>query len=372
MRKAQLAEMTVRSRCTVCVTCRVPGWPLPRSASASRSISPTASTTSRRCPGSACRSSRPCWAWRVCAGPGAPRPTRTTRRRGACSRPACSLSVVALVSKPLARYMADPRPWAHPDLLVAVGAASVVAVSVRPATAPPHGAAPGLLIVAVGLWLGAWTVRESPTPAHRRHARCTRQAFASLARGESPYAITFDEHLPRQRGLLRAGHARRQARAVRVPVPAAQPAAGLAGPCRCSATCATARSPRSALAAALLVSMRSGRGIALRRRPRAGAARSSSTSNRDGPSRSRSCLAGAHRGDRTCGARAGVAAARAADGVEAAHGARPGVRADARGRRARRVARSGALTQGRPRPGAWTGRGPWRRSCSRRSAWPPS
>jgi hypothetical protein len=114
------------------------------------------------------------------------------------------LSALSLVSKPLARYMADPRPWHHPELLVAVGAASVVVVSVRAG----HGSAAwrraGVLIVAVGLWLGAWTVRQSPTP-HIDVMPVHASAFASVARGESPYSITFENIYRAEEGFYASG-----------------------------------------------------------------------------------------------------------------------------------------------------------------------
>lgn len=101
------------------------------------------------------------------------------------------VSAVALLSRPLARYMADPRPWAHPDLLVVVGVACATAVTVR----VPHGVAAGrraaVVLVAIGLWIGAWTVRESPVP-HIDVMPVHEKAFAALATGDSPYAITFE------------------------------------------------------------------------------------------------------------------------------------------------------------------------------------
>ncbi|BCS35983.1 hypothetical protein TBR22_A52200 [Luteitalea sp. TBR-22] len=100
------------------------------------------------------------------------------------------VSAVALVSAPLARYMADPRPWAHPTLLIAVAVALVTALTVR----ATHGRAARRLaaavLMAVGLWVGAWTVRESPEP-HIDVIPVHQDAFAAVARGHSPYGITF-------------------------------------------------------------------------------------------------------------------------------------------------------------------------------------
>ena len=101
------------------------------------------------------------------------------------------VSAVAFVSKPLARYMADPRPWTHPELLVAVTAAAVVAVSVRLGHGTAAWRRAGLTIVAVCLWLGAWTVRESPEP-HIDVMTVHADAFAAVAHGASPYNLTFE------------------------------------------------------------------------------------------------------------------------------------------------------------------------------------
>ncbi len=102
------------------------------------------------------------------------------------------VSVVALVSHPLARYMADPRPWRHPDLLLAVAVAAIVALGVTVS----HGLAArrraAVVLAVIALWLGAWTVRESPQP-HIDVIPVHADAFAALARGESPYGITFTD-----------------------------------------------------------------------------------------------------------------------------------------------------------------------------------
>ncbi|WP_110174305.1 hypothetical protein [Luteitalea pratensis] len=102
------------------------------------------------------------------------------------------VSTTALVSKPLALYMPDPRPSAHPDLLVAVTVACLVAISVRPAHGAMARRLAAIVILAVGLWLGAWTVRESPKP-HIDVIPVHVEAFAALSRGKSPYVITFDD-----------------------------------------------------------------------------------------------------------------------------------------------------------------------------------
>jgi hypothetical protein len=102
------------------------------------------------------------------------------------------VSAVSLVTKPLARYMADPRPWMHPALLIAVAVVVFIALGVKVA----HGAAArrraAIVIAAVGLWLGAWTVRESPQP-HIDVIPVHVDAFGAVARGDSPYGITFTD-----------------------------------------------------------------------------------------------------------------------------------------------------------------------------------
>lgn len=102
------------------------------------------------------------------------------------------VSTTALVSKPLARYMADPRPSAHPDLLVAVAVACLVAIGVRPELGATARRLAAAALLAVGLWLGAWTVRESPKP-HIDVIPVHLEAFKAVSHGKSPYVITFDD-----------------------------------------------------------------------------------------------------------------------------------------------------------------------------------
>ena len=102
------------------------------------------------------------------------------------------VSTVALVNKPLARYMADPRPWAHPELLVAVTVACLVAISVRQSHGLVARRLAAIVLLAVGLYLGAWTVRESPTP-HIDVIPVHVEAFGAVSRGKSPYVITFND-----------------------------------------------------------------------------------------------------------------------------------------------------------------------------------
>jgi len=102
------------------------------------------------------------------------------------------VSALSLVNKPVARYMAEPRPWAHPELLLAVAVAAVTALSVQVAHGRAARLRAGAVIVAVGLWLGAWTIRESPHP-HIDVLPVHIDAFAAVGRGESPYGITFTD-----------------------------------------------------------------------------------------------------------------------------------------------------------------------------------
>ena len=102
------------------------------------------------------------------------------------------VSALALVSKPLARYMADPRPWSHPELLLAVAVCAITALSVQAAHGPAARLRGAVVIVAIGLWLGAWTVRESPHP-HIDVIPVHEDAFKAVARGVSPYGITFTD-----------------------------------------------------------------------------------------------------------------------------------------------------------------------------------
>ena len=102
------------------------------------------------------------------------------------------VSALSLVSRPVARYMADPRPWAHPELLIAVAVAAGTALSVQVAHGRAARARATAVVLAVGLWLGAWTIRESPQP-HIDVIPVHVDAFAALARGESPYGITFTD-----------------------------------------------------------------------------------------------------------------------------------------------------------------------------------
>ena len=99
-------------------------------------------------------------------------------------------SALALVTRPLARYMTDPRPWAHPTFLVvvAVMAAATIVGSVRPRGW--RGAVAAGVLLAGGLWIGAWTITQSPNP-HIDVIPVHVEAFDALARGASPYAVTF-------------------------------------------------------------------------------------------------------------------------------------------------------------------------------------
>lgn len=104
------------------------------------------------------------------------------------------VSAVGLLSKPVAMYMRDPWPWHHPALVLPVALATAAALTSlawrgrRPAL---HTAA-AAIVVAVGLWMGVWTIRKSPEP--RIDVIPVHQdAFRALAQGGSPYAITFDD-----------------------------------------------------------------------------------------------------------------------------------------------------------------------------------
>ncbi len=102
------------------------------------------------------------------------------------------LSAGALVTKPVARYMADPRPWEHPALLLVVAGMALAALVGCGVRGRWSRAVAALIVLAGGLWIGVWTVRESPTP-HIDVMPVHVDAFAALARGESPYGITFDD-----------------------------------------------------------------------------------------------------------------------------------------------------------------------------------
>jgi hypothetical protein len=101
-------------------------------------------------------------------------------------------SAFMLVTAPLGRYMADPRPWSHPWLLAVVGAMAAAAILGSAGRTRRGRVAAALIVLAGGLWLGAWTVRQSPTP-HIDVIPVHVDAFAAVARGQSPYGITFDD-----------------------------------------------------------------------------------------------------------------------------------------------------------------------------------
>lgn len=100
------------------------------------------------------------------------------------------VSALALLSKPLARYMADNRPWAHPELLVVVAIMAATATSAGAGPGRRTRARAGIILLAGGLWLGVWTIRESPRP-HIDVMPVHADAFRALRNGESPYGITF-------------------------------------------------------------------------------------------------------------------------------------------------------------------------------------
>ena len=227
--------------------------------------------------------------------------------------------------------MADPRPWTHPDLLVAVGVASVVAVSVRTG----HGAA---------AWRRAGDTDPRCRPvarrldgprianaAHRRHA-CTCGGVRLGGPRQEPVRITFENIYRADEGFYASGM-RAGARVLfGLSLPAPQPgclpgrATPLLGDLRYSEVAALA------LAVALMVWMRSAEGLLCAGALAPGAStRLSHRTGMDGAISDR--LDGAHRGHGTSASSTGVAAVGPADRVEAAHGARPGVRSDARGRR---------------------------------------
>ncbi len=114
------------------------------------------------------------------------------------------VSAVALVSKPLARYMADPRPWSHPDFLAAVAVGTLVTIGAKATVGSVAWRRTVAVLLAVGLWLGVWTVRQSPSP-HIDVIPVHEQAFRSLASGESPYAITFDDIYRANEGFYAEG-----------------------------------------------------------------------------------------------------------------------------------------------------------------------
>jgi hypothetical protein len=104
------------------------------------------------------------------------------------------VSAVGLLSKPVAMYMRDAWPWHHPALVLPVALATAAALlshawrGRRPAV---HTAA-AALVLAGGVWVGAWTIRMSPAP--RIDVMPVHEdAFRALARGSSPYAITFED-----------------------------------------------------------------------------------------------------------------------------------------------------------------------------------
>lgn len=101
-------------------------------------------------------------------------------------------SALALVTKPLARYMDDPRPWAHPALLVVVALMTLAAVVGSSGAGRRRRRVAAAALLAGGLWMGAWTIVRSPAP-HIDVLPVHADAFAALARGVSPYGITFDD-----------------------------------------------------------------------------------------------------------------------------------------------------------------------------------
>ncbi len=102
------------------------------------------------------------------------------------------MSAVALVTRPLGRYMADPRPWAHADVLLVVALMTTAALAGASARRRHWQAAAAGVVLLGGLWMGLWTVRAAPDP-HIDVIPVHVDAFAALARGESPYGITFDD-----------------------------------------------------------------------------------------------------------------------------------------------------------------------------------
>jgi len=101
-------------------------------------------------------------------------------------------SATALLSKPVAMYMRDAWPWHHLALVVPVIGAATAALVGAASRRRVVGTTAAVVVLGAGLWIGTWTIRESPSP--RIDVMPVHQdAFRALATGSSPYAITFDD-----------------------------------------------------------------------------------------------------------------------------------------------------------------------------------
>ncbi|MGD9906254.1 MAG: hypothetical protein AB7U83_22510 [Vicinamibacterales bacterium] len=101
------------------------------------------------------------------------------------------VQIAILATAPIGLYFAEPMPWQHPGFrpaLAVIGAATAAAtVGSR---AVRMGAA-GCILAASAV-LGVLTYRGSPHPAIDV-VTVHHEAFATLARGESPYSMTFPD-----------------------------------------------------------------------------------------------------------------------------------------------------------------------------------
>ena len=101
-----------------------------------------------------------------------------------------AVNLVMLSTMKVAFYLGDPSPSAHPEFLV--GLASAVVLLALIVVDSPRAARiwfPLLLLTFAAL--GVWMIRSSPNP-QIDVITVHRAAIAALARGESPYSVTFD------------------------------------------------------------------------------------------------------------------------------------------------------------------------------------
>jgi hypothetical protein len=101
-----------------------------------------------------------------------------------------TVNFVMLATMPIAFYLGNPAPSAHPQFLAGLAVAFVLLtlIIVDPSRAS-RGWFPLLLVTFAAL--GVWMIRSSPNP-HIDVITVHRAAIAAFANGQSPYSVTFE------------------------------------------------------------------------------------------------------------------------------------------------------------------------------------
>ena len=112
--------------------------------------------------------------------------------------------VLVTARAPIGMYFARPLPWQHRGFVPGLEVVAVSAVVAAGSRSRRVRAAAGAAVIAVAALLGGLTYRGSPSPAIDVIA-VHDEAFASLARGQSPYSMTFPDMYHGREGFYPPG-----------------------------------------------------------------------------------------------------------------------------------------------------------------------